>query len=94
MSAMGVTAMFRKGNEMHTWRLVFEGRDYGTVRADTRAKALYLLHFRLDATVGRRWYEAGRPVRIGGRVVTDRDMDADAPVVAGADQLSFAGVLK
>lgn len=79
---------------MHTWRLVFEGRDYGTVRADTRAKALYLLHFRLYATAGRRWIEAGRPVMIGGRVVTDRDMDADAHMVASVDQLSFAGVLK
>lgn len=93
MNVTGVTVMFRKGNEMHTWRLVFEGRDYGTARADTRAKALYLLHFRIDATVGRRWYEAGLPVMIGGRVVTDRDMDADAPMAVGAEQLSFAEVM-
>lgn len=94
MNATGVTVMFRKEDEMHTWRLVFEGRDYGKVLAETRHFALYLFHFRFDATIGRRWIEAGRPVMIGRRIVTDRDMDADAPVADGAEQLSFAGVLQ
>lgn len=77
---------------MITYRLLFEGRDYGVTLAKTRADALYNLQFRINGNAKTRWYDAGRPLISGGHVITDRDMDADVQMDAG-EQLRFEEVL-
>jgi len=48
---------------MQAYRCVFEGRDYGTVKALNRHDALYKIHWAFDAETGRRWIKAAADTR-------------------------------